>query len=124
MFDPFHGYDPNWTPGVSCMIGWYGHLTCIQPKSQRVYVQLVEDDNECLYKNNYQQGCDASDEKNGIHNAMDFFYMMDKDVFGVPEPTTSARVPNPSPKSTKNKSEKVGKAKSWKKAKNKRKLSE
>jgi len=63
-------------------------------------------------------------KKYGIHNAMDFFYMMDKEVFGAPEPTTSTRVPNPSLKSKKNKSEKVGKAKSWKKAKNKRELSE
>jgi len=95
MFDPFYGYgdDNNWTPGVSCMVGWYGHLTCIQPKSQRVYVQLVEDDAECLYKNNDQANF-AVDEKSGILNAMNFFYMMDKDAFGAPEPTTSPRVPN------------------------------
>jgi len=111
----FIGYYPE----VLCMNGYYGHIVCIHPKTQRIYVQLVEDDSECLYNENSPINKCGFGPKTNDELALRLFYIFspDKHAFGAPQTAL-----NPSPKT--NKSEKVGKAKTGKTKKNKRELSE
>ena len=113
QFQILEGYNPE----ILCMDGFYGHIVCIHTKTQRIYVQLVEDDSECLYNENGPKNRCQYGPKASLALAKKLFrlFSSDKHAFGAPQTAL-----NPSPY----KSEKVGKAKSWKKAKNKRELSE
>lgn len=116
QFQIWEGYNPE----ILCMDGFYGHIVCIHTKTQRIYVQLVEDDSECLYNENGPNLC-QSGPKASLALAKKLFrlFSSDKHAFGAPQTAL-----NPSPKTNAYKSEKVGKAKTGKTKKSKRELSE
>jgi len=98
-FDPIPPSD--WTGEYTCMDGEYGHLTCIQPSTQRVYVQLVEDDPESLHT--------AQLPSFRGYNERRFFELelFHENLFGAPERTKSSKADKP-------KRSKISKAKSKK----------
>merc|ERR1712238_235162 len=116
QFQIWEGYNPE----ILCIDGFYGHIVCIHTKTQRIYVQLVEDDSECLYNENGPNLC-QSGPKASLALAKKLFRLSssDKHAFGAPQTAL-----NPSPKTNAYKSEKVGKAKTGKTKKSKRELSE